>query len=354
MQGKWYQPHEFARVVGMTKRALRYYREKKILIPDYINEEGHCFYSENNFYQAQQIATLRYLGFNVEEIRGLQDKQRDIGSSLTLQKNLLKEKLLETQRLITAIENIEAAIQNQDDIPWNRMFETIRFTKHAAVESSMMEYYDARAEEYEKIFIGEGPASCKSEVYKKDVSELFKFLSGFGQGKVIDIGCGTGYWLKGYYKNSTAITFLDASIHMLQKCQEKVIQYDLEKCSDFVQTDFLKWKNCPSHEYDGAIAGFVLGHFMSTQETEFFHKVREILKPGGKILLIDNTWSKWRAVDEHKEDIEKRQLLDGREFLIYKKYFEEDELRKIFEKYQIQVENVYWGLNFFGMIGKVL
>lgn len=137
MQGKWYQPHEFARVVGMTKRALRYYREKKILIPDYINEEGHCFYSENNFYQAQQIATLRYLGFNVEEIRGLQDKQRDIGSSLTLQKNLLKEKLLETQRLITAIENIEAAIQNQDDIPWNRMFETIRFTKHAAVESSM-------------------------------------------------------------------------------------------------------------------------------------------------------------------------------------------------------------------------
>lgn len=194
MEEKWFQPHEFARIVGMTKRALRYYREKEILVPELINQEGHTFYSE--------------------------------------------EKIIETRRLISAIEEMEATVRQQKDLSWENMFHAVKGAKHESVEKSMLEYYDARAEEYDDIFSGGGPASCKPHVYRKDITALFELLSGFGEGKVIDIGCGTGYWLKGYYQRCREFTFLDAEPNMLRKCRERVQHYQLMNCAEFIREDF--------------------------------------------------------------------------------------------------------------------
>ena len=140
---------------------------------------------------------------------------------------------------------------------------------------------------------------------------------------------------------------------MLKKCKERVKAYGLMAKAEFIQADFLKWKAPSPKHYDCAVIGFLLGHFMTIQEAKFFDKLQVILKPKGKLLLIDNTWSKWRAKDEHKEDIERRTLSDGRQFAIYKKYFEEEEIVDLLEKYQIKVEKVCWGLNFFGIIGEL-
>ncbi len=372
MNGTWYQPHEFARIVGMTKRALRYYREKHILEPDYINKEGHTFYSENNLFQAQQIATYRYLEIPVEQIKEIQEHETTVQMSLKLQKQLLQEKILEATQLMKAIENVEQAVKEKDNIPWENVFESVKYAKHAAVENSMMCYYNDRAKEYDAIFSGGGPASCKPDVYKKDIAKLQEMLSKFGNGNVIDIGCGTGFWLQYYYMNCEKFTFLDISPNMLQKCKYRAEYYNLLNQSAFIQEDILKWNVSADvngnnkvytnnkeevstlQAYDCVFSGFVLGHFMTAQEELFFKKVKQLLKPGGKIFLIDNTWSKWRAKDEHKEDIEKRKLSDGREYLIYKKYFTKEEIQDIFAKYSILIKDIYWGLNFFGIVGECL
>ena len=68
---KLYKPHEFAKIIGTTKRALRYYNEKEILMPAYINEEGHKFYSEDSFFEAQRVLSLRFLQFSIEEIKDI-------------------------------------------------------------------------------------------------------------------------------------------------------------------------------------------------------------------------------------------------------------------------------------------
>lgn len=278
MEEKWFQPHEFARIVGMTKRALRYYREKEILVPELINQEGHTFYSEKNLFEAQQISTLRYLGFSVEKIKEIQKEQVTVEDSLKLQKDLLEEKIIETRRLISAIEEMEATVRQQKDLSWENMFHAVK---------------------------GE-------------------------------------------------FTFLDAAPNMLRKCRERVQHYQLMNCAEFIKEDFFKWEQSPTPVYDCAVAGFLLGHFTEEQITQFFEKIRLILRPKGKMVVIDNTWSKWRAKDEYKEDIERRRLSDDREFLIYKKYFEEEEIRGILEKHQIRIENIYWGLNFFGVIGQMM
>lgn len=58
---------DFGKLAGMTKRALRYYKEKGILNPEYVNEKSYCFYLEKNLFEAKQISTLRYLEFPVDK-----------------------------------------------------------------------------------------------------------------------------------------------------------------------------------------------------------------------------------------------------------------------------------------------
>ncbi len=77
----------------------------------------------------------------MEEIKEIQEKQ----VALTLQKNLLRDKILEAKRLISAIEDMEMAIYQQSHIPWDNMFDVVKYTKHASVEQGMMHYYDQRA-----------------------------------------------------------------------------------------------------------------------------------------------------------------------------------------------------------------
>lgn len=71
------------------------------------------------------------------------------------------------------------------------------------------------------------------------------------------------------------------------------------------------------------------------------------------MVIIDNIWSKWRSKDEVKEDIEKRRLMDGREFSIYKKYFTKEEIIEIFIKHGFEVKEFCLGQNFFGIRGEL-
>ncbi len=66
---KVYKPAEFGKMVRMTKRALRHYNEVGVLLPAFENEYGHKFYTEDNFFEAQRILSLRFVGFSLEEIK---------------------------------------------------------------------------------------------------------------------------------------------------------------------------------------------------------------------------------------------------------------------------------------------
>ena len=72
-----------------------------------------------------------------------------------------------------------------------------------------MSYYDERAREYDKIYIGEGPAIPEPDIYKNNVKKISDMASTFGKGHLTDIGCGTGFWLPYYGSNTSGYFFLD-------------------------------------------------------------------------------------------------------------------------------------------------
>lgn len=344
---------DFGKLAGMTKRALRYYKEKGILNPEYVNEEGYCFYSEKNLFEARQISTLRYLEFSLEQIKEIQEHKMNVNQSLQYQKRLLTEKRMELDLLIEAIDKMENAVEHETEIDWENMAEIVNFSKRASIENSMRDYYNERAEEYDAIFEGGGPASCNPEVYKKDIKLLFDFLQRFCGESCLDIGCGTAFWLQQYYKNFKRYEFIDVAPNMLEQCKHRVEALQISERSYYILGDFLTKEFDQKKCFDGIIAGFVLGHFTLVQEKKFFSQLHKILKKRGQLVIIDNIWSKWRAKDEVKEDIEKRKLMDGREFSIYKKYFTEEEIIEIFTKYGFEVKEFCLGQNFFGIRGEL-
>lgn len=214
-------------------------------------------------------------------------------------------------------------------------------------EKEMMDYYDERAGEYDEIYIGKGPASLKKDSYFKDVEEVSKLLTGFGKGKIIDIGCGTGFWFPKYAKRYSDFTFLDQSKKMLEECKKRVESLGYLNKSKFVQGNVL---NVKLERYDSALAGFLVSHFTKEQELIFFKHLSSILIKDGTFVIIDSAWNKEREKVRKKEEIQYRKLNDGRIFKVYKKYFKVEDIKKMSSRYKFVIKDIYFGEVFLAFI----
>jgi ubiquinone/menaquinone biosynthesis C-methylase UbiE len=101
-------------------------------------------------------------------------------------------------------------------------------------KQEMMSYYDERAGEYDKIYIGEGPAIPEPGIYKNDVKKICNMASTFGKGHLIDIGCGTGFWLPYYERNCPQVTLIDQSERMFSECEKRIDRLGLKHKCHFV------------------------------------------------------------------------------------------------------------------------
>ncbi len=209
------------------------------------------------------------------------------------------------------------------------------------LNEEMMSYYDARAHEYDEIYIGRGPASIPDPVlYKNEAQVTTKIVSTFGTGHLIDIACGTGYWLPCYARNCSKITLIDQSERMLSECRKRINELKLGGRCDLVQGDFFK-ASFENTLFDSALVGFLLGHLSCEGEEAFFRKLRRILTPGSQLMVIDSAWSKRRQQYRQKESVQERVLNDGSTFSIYKRYFSKSDVKETLHRHRFQLDS-YW------------
>jgi len=92
------------------------------------------------------------------------------------------------------------------------------------LRNRMLAYYDERASEYEEAYThGTGTASIDvPAVFTAEIAELERVVRGFGRGHLLDLACGTGYWLPHYVGNCSRVTLFDQSEKMLAECRRKI------------------------------------------------------------------------------------------------------------------------------------
>jgi hypothetical protein len=72
----------------------------------------------------------------------------------------------------------------------------------------MLRYYDERAPEYEEAYVlGTGTASIPDpQVFRTEAAVLGGIVERCAHGRLMDLACGTGYWLPSYARRCSRIT----------------------------------------------------------------------------------------------------------------------------------------------------
>lgn len=117
---------ELAKQTGMTVRTLHHYDEIGLLSPSHRTAAGHRLYVEDDVARLQQVASLRSLGFPLEEIRDLLNERRlsplDI---VRMHADRMRTQLRTQQRLVERLDALAAGLTEAAPVSAEQLIATI-------------------------------------------------------------------------------------------------------------------------------------------------------------------------------------------------------------------------------------
>lgn len=192
-----------------------------------------------------------------------------------------------------------------------------------------LDYYRARAGEYDQWWLRQGRYDRGSELnarWAAEAAELSAALADFRpEGRVLEIACGTGIWTEQLLLFTSTLTALDGAPEVLAINAARV---GSDKVCH-VPADVFKWR--PEEKFDVVFFSFWLSHVPPERFEEFWKLVGDCLAPGGRVFFIDSRRDPHSTAVNHVlpgEDsvVSQRKLDDGREYRVYKVFYEPGEL----------------------------
>ena len=176
-------------------------------------------------------------------------------------------------------------------------------------------YYAERAPEYDDWWYRRGRYTREPERERRwlvDVAELEERLQSFApRGDVLELAAGTGIWTRRLVPAADRVVAVDANAETLALNTP---------AAELVVADIFGWR--PPQQFDVVFFSFWLSHVPEERFAEFWALVRSALRPDGRVFLIDSGPPEVAGDGE----LQVRQLADGREFTIVKRFWQPDEL----------------------------
>jgi len=196
--------------------------------------------------------------------------------------------------------------------------------------SEQRRYYRARAPEYDDWWFRRDRYALDDEARERwlaDIAQLESELERFGPaGEVLELAAGTGIWTARLARYADRVTAVDASPEVLERNRAKV---GPDAAVEHVVADLFAWE--PSRAYDVCFFSFWLSHVPRVRLAGFWEIVGRALGPDGRVFLIDNAHpdvgdARHSHTVGHGGEIARRNLADGREFEIVKRFWSTAEL----------------------------
>jgi 2-polyprenyl-3-methyl-5-hydroxy-6-metoxy-1,4-benzoquinol methylase len=204
-----------------------------------------------------------------------------------------------------------------------------------------IEYYRARAKEYDEWFYRKGRYDRSPEINQRWFNEVAAIKNTLHQIGVVDdileLASGTGIWTQELLRIGKKITAIDASEEMIAINRSKLNSLSVE----YHLIDLFTWQ--PDTEYDLVFFAFWLSHVPPKLLDSFLTKVYQSVRVGGQVFIIDSSFEPTSTANNHilEDDgniYKTRKLNDGQEFQIVKIFYQPDELHNKLKKVGFQVE----------------
>ena len=194
-------------------------------------------------------------------------------------------------------------------------------------ERSMIDYYEARAPEYDDWYLRRGRyarGAIHDAAWNAELDSAGRWLDGLPwNGEIVELAAGTGWWSP-LLASRGELSLYDTSPAALDRARERLVAHDLRAHLHVRDA----WAE-PDRAVDGLFVGFWLSHVPRERLGDFLALVRRWLKPSGRFAAIDSLPDAASGAADHPEpadDLATRSLADGREFTIVKVYYSAEEL----------------------------
>ena len=207
----------------------------------------------------------------------------------------------------------------------------------------MQSYYASRAGEYDNIYL-----KPERQADLRDIEQWLPPI--FADARVLEIACGTGYWTQFMAPVAANIVALYTAPETLEIARSRV---RAEKVQFLVGSAYeLAW-HVPT--FDAAFAGFWFSHIRKARRREFLVGLNAALRPGAKVVLIDNRYVEGSSSPVTEQDLDgdtdqTRRLADGSTHRVLKNFPGEDELREtvvgLAERATFKSWQYYWAFDY--------
>jgi demethylmenaquinone methyltransferase/2-methoxy-6-polyprenyl-1,4-benzoquinol methylase len=226
--------------------------------------------------------------------------------------------------------------------------------------NEMVDYYRARANEYDEWFYRRGRYDHGPEANERwcaEANEVFTSLDALNiEGEVLELAPGTGIWTERLLRRASSITAVDASPEMIAINRARVAS---DRVS-YLQADLFTWH--PTRMYDAVCFCFWISHVPVERLDNFLGNVAMALQAGGTIFFVDGRRETTSTAADHQLPEEQAQVMtrrlnDGREFEIVKNFYRPDNLAACFSSLGFDIalrETATYFLYGYGTKGKTL
>lgn len=317
----YYSSGDFARMAQVSVRTVRFYDKQNILKPSYVTPAGARFYTDSDFVKLQQILLLKYLGFSLEEIKGMTIDDVDhhfLQNSLTMQKKLIADKIEQMQLVEQAINNTVEALEENHQIDWSQMLHLIHLT---GMEKSLKSQYEnannisARIRLHKEFSINQQGwfpwifetgilphIDAKLEMQTTPAADP----NTMGKIEILELGCGEGsLWTENLQllPENVHITVSDISEGMIRDIRRNIGTDDRfsYECFDCQQIP------AQANTYDMVIANHVL--FYCEDITQACSEIKRVLKPDGILLCSTYGTAHMQEITELVQKFDSRIIL---------------------------------------------
>lgn len=181
-------------------------------------------------------------------------------------------------------------------------------------DADLIRYYSARAAEYEALY-------ARSE-RQRDLATLRGLITDLTTGeRVLELGCGTGYWTRVMAKSATEIHAVDASAESIE------VARNTGAPSDGVTFEVADFEDLGMHRdaYSTMVAGFLWSHIPLQEIGGFLARLADRLGSGTRAVFFDNRYvdgssSPISHRDRYGNCYQERTLTSGERFTIIKNF----------------------------------